>query len=338
MAANPLRIRVLGAGWYGCHLAMVLLERGHYVEVHEIADRVFAGASGACPSRLHCGAHYPRSHQTRAHCREHYDAFMKRYGHLTSGVPINIYAVASQDSLVDFDNYRQSLRGEMEFITVERPEEYGLQNVDGAILVKERVIVPTRAAEYFQTNLENVLSFNTSPEDSDAGDWDWTIDATFCARDEANIDRYEPCLTVILDGPTDWAVTIMDGPFPSLYRWDADQNLSSLTSAKLTPFCKVSSWAKARHILDSLEDDYVQERAEEMIDQMAHYWPSAKSMYRLEGWRLGVRAMPRSGCDARLVEVLKLADRVLRIRAGKIDAVIHAERLVLEEIDQPAVS
>lgn len=40
-----MKIRTLGGGIYGCHLALAL--RGeHEVELHEIAGRLFNGASG----------------------------------------------------------------------------------------------------------------------------------------------------------------------------------------------------------------------------------------------------------------------------------------------------
>ena len=84
-----MKIRVLGAGFYGCHIALALMRDGHHVAVHEIAGRIFAGASGAIPARLHVGCHYPRSRMTRAACQEHNAAFMSEYGFLTRNVPVN---------------------------------------------------------------------------------------------------------------------------------------------------------------------------------------------------------------------------------------------------------
>ncbi len=104
-----MRIRVLGGGWYGCHIASHLMVAGHQVELHEIRDKLFGGASGANPARLHLGFHYPRSHQTRALSQSNYREFMDVYGNLTRGVGVNIYAIADRDSLVDFDNYIQTL-------------------------------------------------------------------------------------------------------------------------------------------------------------------------------------------------------------------------------------
>jgi hypothetical protein len=88
------------------HLALALKRAdGHEVEVHETRRDIFEGASGNIPARLHQGFHYPRSRLTRAACQITAEAFMARYGHLTRGVPVNIYAVAEHQSLVDFDQY-----------------------------------------------------------------------------------------------------------------------------------------------------------------------------------------------------------------------------------------
>jgi hypothetical protein len=182
-----VKIRVLGGGWYGCHIARALLDDGHEVELHEIAATLFAGASGGNPARLHLGFHYPRSRLTRAMCQEHQAAFLARYGGLTAGVPVNVYAVAAEESLVDFGTYCQVLRGEVEFITIARPAEFGLENVEGAVLTGERHIVIARARGFFTEALAGHVEFGRPPGKVDDPAWDWTIDCTFCANDERSI-------------------------------------------------------------------------------------------------------------------------------------------------------
>lgn len=323
-----MKIRVLGGGWYGCAIAASLLEDGHDVVIHEKAGRLFNGASGGNPARLHQGQHYPRSKLTRALCQEHHEEFMDRYGDLTHGVPINLYAVAAYDSLVDFGTYRQVLRNEIEFITVKRPAEFGLENVEGAILTGERHIVIDRARTYFERLLGDIVQYRTVPDDMNDPAWDWTIDCTFCAMDSANIERYEPCVTVILKGPVDTAVTIMDGPFPSLYPWDESRGLCSLTSAKYTPLARCSSRAEAEDIIATADaNGRARENAELMVEQMRRFYPAIES-YEIQECKLSIRAQPRSGSDARLVDILRVGERVLRVRAGKIDAILHAGRMI----------
>lgn len=328
-----MKIRVLGGGWYGSHLTAALIEAGHDVELHEISDALFSGASGGIPARVHGGQHYPRSWETRAACQHHKAEFMALYGGLTRGVPVNIYAIASQDSLVDFAQYRATLRGEIEFITVHDPAEFGLTNVEGAILTGERHIVIRKAREYFEALLHGHVQFGMEIGYVNDRRWDWTIDCSFCANDNEAVDRYEPCLTVLLTGKADRAVTIMDGGFGSVYPWDEEACLSSLTSASLTPISKqCRTYAEAKAMLDAEDEGTMRVRAEMMLRQMSRFWPEVRDRYRIADFKLSIRAMPKSAADTRLVDVVRVGERAIRVRAGKIDAILHAERIVREMI------
>lgn len=326
-----MRIRVLGGGIYGCHLTAALIDDGHDVHLYEKAERLFSGASGACPGRLHIGPHYIRSKRTRDACRSHHPAFMSLYGRLTNSVPINCYAVAQGDSLVDFGTYREVLAQEIEMLTVEQPEELGLRGVEGAILCGERFLISDKAREHFEKLLGGRVRYR-SDGSGDAAEYEFSIDCTFGALGSEAVDRYEPCLMVLLEGPTSTAVTIVDGPFASVYPWNPTAGLSSLTSAKFTPFSKTCrTYDEADALLKSQGVKEIEARGERMLSQMAEYWPLVKEQYRIVDYRLAIRAMPKSAADTRLVEVVK-EDRTIRVRAGKIDAVIQAERAVKEMI------
>jgi hypothetical protein len=333
-----MKVRVLGGGWFGCHIAKTLIGEGHDVELHEKADRLFSGASGSNPARLHVGFHYPRSHATRAACQAHQAEFLQTYGALTRAIPVNLYAVAAHDSLVDFGTYTRVLRGEVEFLEAYAPAEFGLQNVEGAVLTGERHIVIDEARAYFERCLGDRVRYRTSALMVDDRRWDLTVDCTFCALDGENVDRYEPCVMALLEGPPDKAVTIMDGPFGSVYPWNPALGLSSLTSASLTPFRKdCRTWREADALLDELSEVEVAKRAEAMLEQMAHFWPEVRDRYRIIGHRLSIRAMPRSAADTRLPDVIRVGVRAVRVRAGKIDAVFEAARRVRALLaEQPA--
>lgn len=322
-----MRIKILGSGFYGCHLAVSLLRDGHEVEIHEIADRMFAGASGAIPARIHRGFHYPRSAATREASNQHYKDFMAYYGAFTSGVPINLYAIAEKESLIDFETYRTILKGSVEFITVEYPAEYGLRNVEGALLTGERHIVIDKVRSHFESLLKEHVVLNRKPDEG--GNFDWIIDATFGANHSIGVDRYEPCLVLILQGKESGkAVTVMDGPFPSLYPWNEEAGLSSLSSAQWTPFSKtIKHYQEARDFLNNLTEEDLKERGKNMIESMARFYPAVYDYIPVD-YKTSIRAIPLSYSDSRLVEVVKMDPNVIRIRAGKIDAVVHAEREV----------
>ena len=262
---------------------------------------------------------------TRAACRHHAPAFMAEYGHLTRAVPVNVYAVAAMRSMIDYQQFVQTLRSEVPFIEIHDPAEFGLTNVEGAVLTGERHIITDLAREEFRRDLKGVIRFGVGPGDVD-DDFDWNVDCTFAANSAAGVDRYEPCLVALLEGDTSRAVTVMDGPFPSLYPWDETKGLLSLSSAQWTPFGKYQSYAQAKAVLDSIGTAEVDSRAISMRDQMAEFYPAVHD-FRIAELRLSIRAMPLSGADSRLVDVQQDGSTI-RVRAGKIDAIIAAEQEV----------
>lgn len=324
-----MRINIIGGGWYGCHLASALMGE-HDVILTERATRLFSGASGANPARLHIGPHYPRSAVTRRACQLHSDKFMGTYGHLTRPIAQNLYAIAAQESYVDFGTYRQILKTEIPVLEVYDTAERGLRHVEGALQVSERHVVIDMAREHFEDILGGILEHGSQPSRTDV---DLTIDCTFCSLSAVEVDRFEPCITVLMQGPTDTAITIMDGPFPSLYPWNEDKQLCSLTSAKLTPLAKCSTWNEAKAVLEATNPEMLMARADAMLEQMAYYYPQVKETHAVCGWMTSIRAMPKSASDARLVQVADAGEGLLRIRAGKIDAIFEAEAQVRIRID-----
>lgn len=334
-----MRIRVLGAGFYGCHIARDLIAAGHDVEIHEIRDRIFAGASGSIPARLHKGFHYPRSRKTREACLKHEAEFLEEYGHLTRAVPVNIYAIAADHSQVDFQQYVRTLRDEVEFIEIPFPTEYGVYNVEGAVLTGERHIVTDDARDWFEDHLGDRVKLGFAPNNIDDPLWDLTVDCTFCANDAAGVDRYEPCVVLLMKGPADRAITIMDGPFGSLYPWNPDAKISSLSSARWTPFSKsCKTYAEAKAVLDGMSIADVEAQGREMMHSMLPFYPGLLDLYQVVDHRLSIRAMPLSGADTRLFDVVRVGGRSIRVRAGKIDAIFEAARTVRRFVAEHARS
>ena len=335
-----MRILIKGAGWYGCHIGLALLDAGHEVSIHESRRDIFLGASGNNPARLHSGFHYPRSSLTQESCMENQDKFMRAYGQLTHEVKDNIYAIAEHESLLDFGTYKKCIQKTAAWVEV-NPSRCGLRNVEGAVSVQERHIVIEKAREFFNENLITNLMFG--PEHparnlETEGYYDWTIDCTFsqsAATPAKAIDRYEPCLTVLLKTGTDMAITIMDGPFPSLYPWNEELGLCSLTSALYTPlskFCK--SYSEAQEILSRTSLAKLMVQAKSMFRQMAYYYPELFNIDEIlvQNLKTSIRAMPSSAADARLCRVVKTDPKSLVVLAGKIDAIFHAEQQVKELI------
>ncbi len=330
-----MKIRILGSGFYGCHIGKVLSKNGYDIQIHEIKDQIFKGASGSNPARLHAGFHYPRSKETRELSQKNYTRFMVQYGSLTRAVPVNIYAIAKDDSLVDYANYVQSLRSEIEFIEIHDPSEFGLDNVEGAILTGERHILVNKVREYFIDYFKGKIKYNVKPDDFSDKDFDLTIDCTFCSLGREGVDRYEPCITFVFEGSYDKAVTIMDGKFPSFYS-HYEQNTVSLTSAKYTPLGKCKTTEEAQAILDDLTNNDIIEIKSSSVDLMSHYYPMFLKEYRCLDHLLAIRALPRSGADGRIYGIIQDGNTI-KLRAGKIDGIFAAGDDILKMVNSTAL-
>ena len=325
-----MKIRVLGAGFYGAHIAVELIKAGHHVVVHELQDQIFGGASGKIPARLHLGFHYPRSKKTREACQKHVPEFMEHYGDFTRSVSTNIYAIAENSSMVDYPQYVDTLNGEVPFDEID-PSAFGLNHVEGAVLTQERHIITDAVKAYFEMALAGHITYRKAADNVCSPNYDLTVDATFCANDSAGIDRYEPCVVGLLKGPVDTAVTIMDGPFSSLYPWNEEKGLSSISSAKWTPFSKgCKTWEEAKYILDHLSPEEINNQAMGMFHDLNKYYPALGTEYTLADTMVSIRAMPLSGADTRLVDIVKIGGNAVRVRAGKIDAVVQAANAIIK--------
>jgi hypothetical protein len=65
-------------------------------------------------------------------------------------------------------------------------KEFGLRNVEGAILTGERHILVDMARDYFYNLLKDHILFNNlqNIDQSIIEPFDFTIDCTFCAQDQ----------------------------------------------------------------------------------------------------------------------------------------------------------
>ncbi len=66
-----MHIAIIGAGWYGAHLACELAKQRHTVTLIEKNIAILSETSGTFGVRLHRGPHYPRSSETRKGCATH---------------------------------------------------------------------------------------------------------------------------------------------------------------------------------------------------------------------------------------------------------------------------
>ena len=341
-------IAVIGAGWYGCHIATSLQALGISVTVFDKATRPLHAASGNNQFRLHQGFHYPRHYTTRVQSRDGFLRFIERYPNLSREIVRNIYAVPQKESLVDFLTYRLVMTSSGIDFTEANHTSLGLRGIEGALLVAERVVMLERAREYFRRRLGDSLilghEVRTVEEQEnhvivDGKKYDFLIDATWGHFHSLPIEvTYEPTLLLYYEsqGADFPALTFVDGPLCSVYPTE-DPKIFTLSSVPFTPLGRFPSAIQARAFRKSVNGSLIDERRRAMVEQITHFLPEFSDQFKFLGPQIAIKTKPIGMHDDRSCYVFKQG-RTFSVLSGKIDTIFFAvERILamLEAFGQP---
>ena len=232
------KVAIVGAGWYGCHLGMMLDAMGCDIHIFEKNDDILREASGNNQFRLHLGFHYARHNRTRIQSRDGYARFTERYPSLTKPINNNLYVVPKYDSLVDFDTYRLIMFSSGIHSQELRNNEWPtyLKDVDGVLKVDEHVMLTEKARQHFKRILGQRIRLNTKVTSTEPDknkvyvngeEFDFVIDATWGHLKDIEYNCfYEPTLLLYYryKGSGEYpAITMVDGPLCSIYPTEKDK-------------------------------------------------------------------------------------------------------------------
>lgn len=155
------KIAIVGAGWYGCHIALELAKAGHEVTIYEEKNDIFNGLSGEYGIRLHRGPHYPRSDKTRESCHRGFEQFIATYPELVIQNSYSIYSLAKAPDAdgklpkVDSATFK-AVCEETKTCRPIDPKQYGYENLDSAYDLDEpSIAVGDKLREYFKKRLKD---------------------------------------------------------------------------------------------------------------------------------------------------------------------------------------
>ena len=105
MSGEVKRVAVIGAGVFGCNVALVIANAGYDVVLLERLPDIIMGTSKNNTNRVHQGFHYPRDMQTAIECMDNYSRFETEFREaLLDNFP-NIYCIAEEKSLTSKDDF-----------------------------------------------------------------------------------------------------------------------------------------------------------------------------------------------------------------------------------------
>lgn len=329
-----MRVAIIGAGWFGCHIGTKLLEKGVSVDIFEEKDKIFSGASGYNQNRLHLGFHYPRSWITRKQSKEGFEKFVKEYPSLSEKVENNIYGIAEKGSYLDFDTYLHIMDYSGLDYKLQDPKKLGLVDIEGCISCGERLIKTNEARKYFENSrLSRFIHLRTKVETVEKQDksilvngekFDFVIDCTgqkFYNNSNWDI-LYEACLVLLYEGNKNHsAITVMDGQFFTIYPYE--DNLYTVYSVQYSPLSTPTGigWVKGR--LDYLSENQVEYQRGKFETCVLYNYPSFLDQFKYVGYYKSIRTKRADSTDSRKCEVSE-QDKVIQVLAGKVDHIFYA--------------
>lgn len=112
---NKKNIAVVGAGIFGCTIALILSKRFN-VDLYERKPKILNEASQCNQFRFHEGFHYPRSSKTLKEIKKSNNDFVDFYGRNVFGDTENYYGISRIKSKTNLKNYLAFLkRNQLQF-------------------------------------------------------------------------------------------------------------------------------------------------------------------------------------------------------------------------------
>ena len=334
---------IIGAGWYGCHIANILQNNYNIIIIEKEKD-IFINSSYYNQNRLHLGYHYCRDYETRSLCKNNYENFKKKYNNLIDIIDNNYYGI-SKESFIDYQTYINIYDYEkFNFCQVDNNIFINLQNK--LIKVDEQVINSDRTYNYFCEKLKNIkIIFNTKfltyikygdvisitcidkNNNQQIYKCDILLDCTYNqAKLSKKIYNYELTISLLFKkimNTNFGAITIMDGKFMSLYPRNIDENIYTLTDVELTPIISSENYDDIENYI--LTNEKIILIKEKMIEKFMNYYDKFLEHFEYQGFFISKKTKQKSNSDSRGIIIDELDVNVISVNCGKIYGIFYFE-------------
>ena len=216
---------VIGGGVFGLTSAIELSNNGYLVDVKEKSNTIMGGASSINQYRLHKGYHYPRSKETAQECLDGLYSFKRKYEDcVVNGDITHMYSIASEDSLINGDEYKEFL----DDMKLSYKEREPMPNCDLTIVADEELFCPKKLTESLEKKIQSSyinVELNTEVIDLEywKKEYDVVVIATYSDINQLLDDKkwyqFELCEKPVVKLPKifeNTSIVIMDGPFMCL--------------------------------------------------------------------------------------------------------------------------
>jgi hypothetical protein len=337
---------IVGGGYYGCFTTWKLKQSGFKVCLIEKNKEILGNASTHNQNRLHLGYHYMRNKSTRNECQKGFPKFLEHFETSTIEIPHNIYII-HKESLLDFKTIESILKyEEIDFKSLENLETLPFQlmseKIENVLLTKERLINHKKVEDFFLKNIRENILLNTDYDTwvvdiidkgvqqkkllSTEEVFDYTIFCTFNQKVPCKLDcRVENCLTLVYELlpsekiENNFALTVIDGPFWSLFPWH--DNLFTLTHVKHTVLPEDNKFS-------------LEEKKKSMEQDVRTIFPDFIQTFKYHSYFISNKVKPlNSVSDDRSVRYLRIDRQSLYISGGKITGIFDIPSILEEQFN-----
>jgi glycine/D-amino acid oxidase-like deaminating enzyme len=361
---------VVGGGFYGARLALMLGELGKQVLLVEREPELLARASLRNQARVHNGYHYPRSILTSLRSRLNYARFVDDYAECVDQSFPHYYAIGRRMSKItaaQFGEFCRRIGAPLSAAPADAKRLFDADRIDSVFEVQECAFDAAKLRARMVSDLAEAgvdVSMNTaatrvaSRSDGAAvvtlarGGDEYEVDADLvfnCTYSHLNrllvnsaaapiSMKHELTEMAVVEPPAELggaAVTVMDGPFFSLMPYPS-RGLFTLSHVRYTPHC---SWhdASGAPIYDG--DSLLANRATRFVHMTrdaTRYLPSMRGARYVDSlWEVKT-VMPRSEQDdSRPILLRRSAEHpaCITVLGAKIDSVYDVEDALRKLLD-----
>ncbi len=341
MLNKNIKIAIIGAGWFGCHIGYKLKQKKFKIQIFEKGKDIFENASGNNTNRLHLGFHYPRSIKTRKMSSDGYKKFMKQYPNLSIKLQENIYAIADDSKNKTSSNtFKNSMiKSKLKFKEYE-VSKTDLKNVIKTFNTNERQIDHYKAKNFFLSKLKKNIFLKHNIKKISKVDkqykvnnqlFDYVINCTGQQSFELNNLNltYEHCVISLYKSKkkNHKSYTIMDGPYYTLIRWN--KNMFVLYSVKNSRLLISKNYKKVEKSYLNFKTKDEKKIKENLVKGFFKFYPNFKNNFKFVKNLHMIRTIIKNKKDARIC-LVKSKNNFINVVSGKIDHIFYAFDEVLK--------
>ncbi len=334
-----MKIAIIGVGLYGAYIANELCKNKKFnLDLYDKRKKILDSTAKKNQYRLHTGYHYPRSKETILQTIKGFKIFKKKFNKYLYFPKKNYYLI-HKNSWISFSKYQNIFNNlNLKFSTIKKNNYSKYLNTDkilGGINTEEGVILIDKLILNLKKNLKSKTNIYLNQKiekiDNSKGlvfldkkkfkKYDYIINTTYenpnlgLTKNKFKL-KYELTGMVKISKPfkEQLGITIMDGPFCSLY--PQNKKVCTVSSVKYTPIFKSNSFKKINEKVKILNKDKVKNKILKHVSEYIKF--NNKNMK--SSLILSHKVKLRNDKNDLRTSSVKYENKLISILCGKIDA------------------